>query len=188
MSMLFKSVTAVSILSLCPLISISNGVLQVTTLFLIPSALKTSNILSTGSILIHSSLTSCLLIPVWVQPESTNACNCNSFPIFVLILVYIFSSLTLLFLQFGIMYQFWALLYTKVHHIMSALNLRQNPSSHLLHLIRLFFLSSSGLSSSAWTCSLLLDVPLCHICSTFLFPYFSLASCILLPYACICYS
>jgi len=123
MSVLSKSVTIALICFLCPLISTSNGVNQVTSPFFVPSMLKTLNDLSMGSILIFSFLTSCLSIPVWVHPESTNVCSHSSFLFFILMLVYMFSSLALLFLQFGITYQFWDLLCTKVHCIMSTLNL-----------------------------------------------------------------
>ena len=123
MSVLFKSVTIVLICFLCLLISTSNSVNQVTFPFFVPSVLKTLNDLSIGSILIFSSLTSCLLIPVWVHPESTNVYSRSSFLFFILMLVYMFSFLALLFLQFGITYQFWDLLCTKVHCIMSTPNL-----------------------------------------------------------------
>ena len=57
----FKSMTAVSICSLCLLISTSSNVNYVTFPFFVPSILKTSNNLFIGSILIFSSLTSYLL-------------------------------------------------------------------------------------------------------------------------------
>ena len=145
MSVPFGSMTAVLICSLCSLISTSSGTNHITSPFFIPSVLKTLNDLSIGSDLIFSSLISCLLILVWVHPESINACNHNSFLFFVLMLVYTFNSFTLLFLWFGIIYQFWKLLCTKVHCIMPTLNLQQNPFSCylLLYLIYLTLLGSS---------------------------------------------
>ena len=94
----FRSMTAASICSLCSLISTSSGTNQVTSSFFVPSVLKTLNDLSIGSVLIFSSLTSCLLISVWMYPESTNVCNHNSFPFFVLIFVCMFNFLALLHL------------------------------------------------------------------------------------------
>ena len=184
MLVLFKSMTAASICFLYPLISTSNGANQVTSLFFVPSALKALNNLSIGSVLILSSLTSCLLIPVWVQLESTNACSHNSFPVFVLMLVCTFSSLALLFLWFGITYQFWDLLCTKIHCIMPTPNLQQNPSfcHSLLCLILLPLLGFSWSWSSIWTCNLLLSVLLCHTYGIFSSFFPSLASYILSPY------
>jgi len=159
--------TAVSICFLYPLISTFSSANHVTSPFFVLSILKNLNDLSIGSILIFSSLTSCLLIPVWVHPESTNACSHSSFLFFVLMLVYTFSSLALLFLWFGIIYQFWELLCIKVHYIMPTPNLWQNPSfcHPLLCLICLTLLGFSWSSSSIWTCNLLLSVLLCHTCS-----------------------
>ena len=87
--------TAVLIYSLYPSIFTSNGMNQVTSPFFVSSVLKTLDNLFIGSVLIFSSFTSCLLIPVWVQLEFTNACSHNFFPVFVLMLVCIFSSLAL---------------------------------------------------------------------------------------------
>ena len=189
MSMPFKSMTTTSICSLCPLIFTSNGANWVTSLFFVLSVLKTSNDPSMDSVLIFSFLTSCLLIPVWVHSESTNACNCSSFPFFVLMLVCIFSSLALLFLQFEITYQFWDLLCTKVCCIMSTLNLWQNlPLCHPPCLICLSPLGFSWSSSSIWICNLLLSVLLCHTCSISSSLFLSLVSCILLPYVHMYYS
>jgi len=112
-SVLFKSVTTTLIYSLCSFISTFSSVYYVNSLFLVLLELKTLNDWFIGFILIFSSLTSCLLIPVCVHPESTNVCSCNSFLFYVLTFVYMFSSLFLSFLQFGITYQFWAL-YTEV--------------------------------------------------------------------------
>ena len=66
MSILFKSMTAVSIYFLYLLIFTSSGTNCITSPFFILSVLKTSNDLSIGSILILSFLTSCLSILVWV--------------------------------------------------------------------------------------------------------------------------
>ena len=102
--MLFKSVTSVLICSLCLLISTSSSANHVTSLFLVLSVLKTLNAISAGFILICSSLTNCLLILVYVHPESTNIYSYNSFLVCVFTFVYIFSSLFLLFHQCGIIY------------------------------------------------------------------------------------
>ena len=134
MSMPFRSVTAALIHSLCPLISTSSGTNLVTSLFFVSFTLKTLKDLSISSILILSSLTNCSSISVWVHPESTSICSRNSFLFLVLMLICIFNSLSLLFLQFGMIYQFWDLLCTKVRCIMPTPNLRQNLSlSHLLN-------------------------------------------------------
>jgi len=53
-SILFKSITATLICSLCPLISTSIGTYYITSPFLVPSALNTSNDLFMSSILILS--------------------------------------------------------------------------------------------------------------------------------------
>ena len=144
MSVPFKSITTTSIYFLYPLISTSNSMNQVTSPFFVSSVLKTLDDLFIGSILIFSFFTSCLLIPVWVQPEFTNTCNHNFFLVFVLMLVCIFSSLALLFLWFRITYWFWDLLCTKICCIMPTPNLQQNPFSYhsLFHLIYLPLLSS----------------------------------------------
>ena len=123
MSIPFKSVTAASIHSLCPLISTSSSANCVTSLFFVLSALKTLNNLFIGSVLIFSSLTNCSSILVWVHSESTSAYSYNSFLFFILILVCMFNSLSLLFLWFRITYQFWDLLYREVHCIVLILNL-----------------------------------------------------------------
>ena len=144
MSVPFKSMTAALICSLCLLISTSSGTNRITSPFFVSSTLKTSNYLSIGSVVIFSSLTSCLSIPVWAHLKSTNACNHNSFPFLVLIFVCIFNSLALLFLWFEITYWFWELLYSKVCCIVPTLNLWQNSSScYCLHLIHLICLGSS---------------------------------------------
>jgi len=102
--MLFKSVTSVLICSLYLLISTSSSANHVTSLFLVLSVLKTLNAISAGFILICSFLTNCLLILVYVHPESTNIYSYNSFLVCVFTFVYMFSSLFLLFHQCGIIY------------------------------------------------------------------------------------
>jgi len=79
MSVLFKSITAASICSVCPFISSSSSANHVTSSFLVLSVLKTLKYLFIGSILILSSFTNCLSIPVWVQPESTSIFSYSSF-------------------------------------------------------------------------------------------------------------
>ena len=123
MSVPFRSVTAASIHSLCPLISTSSGTNLVTSPFFVPSALETLKDLSIGSILILSSLINCSLIPIWVHLESTSSCSYNPFPFLVLMLVCMFNFLSLLFLRFGMTYRFWDLLCTKVCRIMPTPNL-----------------------------------------------------------------
>ena len=61
MSVLFKSITTILIYFLCPLILILSSINLVTSLFLISSTLNTSNEISTGFVLILSSLTNCSL-------------------------------------------------------------------------------------------------------------------------------
>jgi len=114
MTMLFKSVTVTSMCSLYSLISSSSGTNYITSPFLVLSVLKNSNDLFIGSVLILSFFTSCLSIPVWIQPESTSTFNHNYFLFDVLIYMCIFNSLSLLSHQFGIIYQFLELLYTEV--------------------------------------------------------------------------
>ena len=75
-----------------------------------------------------------------------------------------FNFLALLFLWFRITYQFWDLLYTKVHCIMPTLNLWQNPSFSCC-LLHLSLLDSSWSSFFALTCNLLPDVLFCCICN-----------------------
>ena len=93
MSILFKSITAVLICSLCSLILISSSANLVTSLFLVSSVLKTLNDISTGLVLICFSLTNCLLIPICIYLKSTSAWSHNSLLFYVLILACIFSSL-----------------------------------------------------------------------------------------------
>jgi len=78
------------------LILTSTSAYHVTSPFL--STLKTLNDLAIGSILILSSFTSYFSILVWIHPESISTYNCNSFPFDILMLVCMFSFLSLLFL------------------------------------------------------------------------------------------
>jgi len=64
MSVLFISITAVSICYLCLLILTFSSTNLVTSPFLVPSALKTLNDLFVSSVLILSSFTNCLLITI----------------------------------------------------------------------------------------------------------------------------
>ena len=109
MFMLFKSVTAMSIYSLCLLISTSSSANHVTFPFLVPSVLKTSNNMSASFVLIHSFLTNCLLISMYMYLEFTSACNHNSFSVCVFTFACMFKSFSLLFCQCKITYQLWAL-------------------------------------------------------------------------------
>ena len=105
MSILFKFMTTRSIYSLYLLILTSTGVYHVTSPFLVLSILKTLNDLAIGPVLILSSFTSYFSVPVWIRPKSISTYNCNSFPFNILMLVCMFSFLSLLFLQFRIIYQ-----------------------------------------------------------------------------------
>ena len=165
MSVPFKSMTTVLTFFLCPFILTSSGANHITSPFLVPFTLNTSNDISIGSVLIYSSFTNCLLISVYVHPESTSTCNHNFFLFFVLIFVCMFNFLSLLFLKFGITYQFWRSLCTEVHCIISTPSLQQNSlvCYWFLHLYSLkYFYSSSFILYSLWLCVLF-----CHICNTF---------------------
>ena len=145
--MLFRSITAVLIFSIYLLISSSSDANQVTFLFLVLFALKTSNNLGIGFILIYSSFTSCLLISIWVHSKSTNTLSCSFFLFDVFIFVYTLSFLSLLSLFYRIKYWFFReLLCTEVCCTMPTLNLWQNPFS-------LLFSSLSSLSE--YSCILL---------------------------------
>ena len=165
-SVSFKSVTTALICSLYLLISTFSSTNHITSPFFVPSVLKTLNDLFISSILILSSLTSYLSIPVWVYLKSTNTCNLNSFLFFVLILVCTFNFLALLFHWFGITYWFWKLLCTKICCIVPTLNLQQNPPS-CCYLLYLSLLGSSWSSSFILTYNPLSGVLLCCICNIF---------------------
>ena len=108
-SVLSKSVTAASRVSLCLLISISRGATLVTSPFFVPSALNTSKEKSIDFIWILLSLTNCSSIPVWMHPESTSALTSNFLPFFVFTFACTFNSLfPSLVRRFGIIYLlFW---------------------------------------------------------------------------------
>ena len=164
MSVLFKFMTVMLIFFLCLFILTFSSVYCVTSLFLIPYVL---NNLSISSILIFSSFTSCLLIPVCMHPESTSVCNYIFFLFFVLMLVCMFNFLSLLFYWFGIIYQFWKSLCTEVCYIVPIPNLQQNSLTchHSFHwiLFRHFYSSSYIVINNLWKYALS-----CHIYSTFL--------------------
>ena len=137
MSIPFKSVTAASNCSLWLLTSISKGATLVTSLFLVPSMLKTSNEKFIDFVYILLSLTNYSSIPVCVHPESTNALTLSFFLFLVFTSACMFNScFTLLFQWFGIIYLFWEFIWeisctvpTRDHCQNSVL------SSHLLYLI-----------------------------------------------------
>ena len=137
-TLLSYNITTISICFLYLLILTSSSTNLVTSPFLVLSVLKTSNNLFIGSVLILYSFTSCLLIPIWLYPESTNAYNCNSFLFAILILVCIFNSLSLLFLQSRITYWFWELVCSEVYCIVPTLNLWQNPPAYCYSLCLTF--------------------------------------------------
>ena len=136
------------------LILTSIGVYYVISLFLVLSVLKTLNNLSIGFILILSSFTSCLLIPVWVHSESTSTYSHKFFLFNVLMFIYTFNFLSLLFFWFRITYQFWELLFIEVLYTMPTLNLHQNfpfyCSFHHLFFLEYYNSSSSVLIYSLW--------------------------------------
>ena len=137
MSILFKSVTAASSISLCPLILISKGTTLVTFLFFVLSVLKTSNEKFIGFVWILLSLTNCLSITVCVHLESTRALAFNFFPFFIFTSACTFNShFPLLFRQFGIMYLFWDFTW-EISYTVPTRDLCQNPpcSSHFHCLI-----------------------------------------------------
>ena len=112
----FKSVTIMSIFSVCPLISSSSSTNLVTSPFLVLSALKILNNQSISSVLICFFFTSCLSILVWVYSELTNILSCNFFLFDIFIFVHTLSSLSSLSLLYRITYWFFRdLLYTEVH-------------------------------------------------------------------------
>ena len=164
MSVLFKFMTVMLMFFLCLFVLTFSSLYCVTSLFLIPYVL---NNLSISSILIFSSFTSCLLIPVCMHPESTSVCNYIFFLFFVLMLVCMFNFLSLLFYWFGIIYQFWKSLCTEVCYIVPIPNLQQNSLTcyHSFHwiLFRHFYSSSYIVINNLWKYALS-----CHIYSTFL--------------------
>ena len=89
MSVLFRSVTAASRVSLCPLISISRDATLVTSLLFIPSVLNTSKEKLISLVWILLSLTSCLLISVCVHLESTSALSTSCHSLFWYLLAHL---------------------------------------------------------------------------------------------------
>ena len=107
MSILSKSVTAASRVSLCPLISISRGTILIISPFFVLSTLNTSKEKSIGFIWILLSLTSCSLILVCMHPESTSVFTFKFLLFFILTFACMFNSLFPLLVQwFGIIYLF----------------------------------------------------------------------------------
>ena len=91
MSVLFKSVTAVSSCSLFLLISISKGTTLVTSLFFVLSALNILNKKLIGFIWILLSFTNYFSILIYVYLELTNALTLRFFPFFILMFAHIFN-------------------------------------------------------------------------------------------------
>ena len=168
MSIPFKSVTAAFSYFLCPLILISRGATLVTSLFFVPSALKTSNEKFIGFICILLFLTSYLSIPVWVHPESTSALTLRFLPFFVFTLACTFNSFLALLHWLGIIYVFWEFT-GEISCIMPTWNLFQNPASCCLlcYLHHLILLKSFTSSLTASLYSPLLCTLLYHIWNTF---------------------
>lgn len=175
-----------SIYSMCPLVSSFSSGNYITSPFLVPSALKTLNNLSVGFILIFSSFTNYLSIPIWVYPESTSAFGYSSF-LNVLTFVYMFNFLSLLSCWYRTIYWFWELLYTKLYHIVLTPNLQWNSFTYY-HLYCLNFPIYFCSSYFILTYSFLLSVLLYHIYNTFWSLFLSLVFNNPLPYIYICCS
>jgi len=103
----FKSITAAFSYSLYSLISISRGTTLVTSPFFVLSVLKTSNEKFISLVYICFSLTNCLLILIYMYPESTSALTLRFLLFFVFTFVCMFNSLSILLCWFGITYLFW---------------------------------------------------------------------------------
>ena len=140
MSMLFRSITATLICSLCPLIYISSSVDLITSLFLVLFTLNTSNEISAGFFLILSSLTNCLSILVWAYPKSTSFYSHNSFLFCVLILACMFSSF------FFVVLLVWDNISIMSLSYISSLYYIYSELSPKLHSLSLF-----SVSRSSWT-------------------------------------
>ena len=187
MSISFKSITAASNCSLCPLISIFRGATLVTSLFFVLSALKTSNEKLIGLICILFSLTSCSLIPVCVHPKLTSALILRLFSFFVSTSAYTFSSFSVLLCLLGIIYFFWEST-VEISCTMPTWDHLQNPASfcYSFHYLILLVLCVSSLIASfysSWQCVLL-----CSIWNISLFLSLSSLTGIPLPYVCTCCS
>ena len=158
-SVLSKSITTTSKVSLCSLISISRGATLVTSLFFVLSALNTSKEKSIAFVWILLSLTNCSSIPVWVHPESTSTFTFRFLLFFVLTSAYTFNSLfPSLVRRFGITYLFWKFTW-EISCTVPTWDLHQNPallSCCLCHLIPLgsFSSSLSVFLYRLWQCTL----------------------------------
>ena len=183
MSVLFRSVTATYSCFLCLLILISRGAKLVTSLFFVPSVLKTSNEKLISLVCILFSLTSCLSIPVWVYLESTSALTLRFFLFLVLTFTHTFNSFSILLLQFRIIYLNWEFT-GEISCTVLTWDYLQNSVSLspflclLCHLISSeFFISSSPVFLySPWLYALL-----CHIWNISLFLILSSLTSIPLP-------
>ena len=161
-SILFKSITAASSVSLCPLISISRGIIFVTSPFFVPSVLKTLNEKFIGLVWILLSLTSFSSILVCVHPESTSALSFNFFPFFIFMSACTSNShFPSLFQRFGITYLFWDFTW-EISCTVLTRDLCQNPPhSSCLHCLIFPGLFYSSLLVSL--CNLWWYILLCHI-------------------------
>jgi len=183
MSIPFKSITAASSYFLCLLILISRGTMLVTSLFFVPSMLKTSNEKFIGFVCILLFLTSYLSISIYVHSESTNVLTLR---FFVFTFTYTFNSLLTLLHWFGITYLFWEFT-GEISHTVPIRDLLQNfvscPSLHRLYPLILpgsFISSLIAFLCNPWLCALL-----CRIWNISEFPSLSSSS-ILWPYTHIC--
>ena len=186
MSVLFKSITAASNCSLCPLISISKGTILVISLFFVLFVLKTSNEKFIGFIHILFSLTSCSLISMCMHLESTNALTLRFLLFFIFMFAYTFNSLSTLLYQFGTTYLFWEFT-GEISCTVPTWDLLQNYVSLLscYYLHHLILLESFFSSSIAFLCNLWQCVLLYHIWNISKFPSLSSFS-IFWPYVCTC--
>ena len=131
MSIPFKFITAASSCSLCLLILIFRSAILVTSLFFVPSALKTSKEKLISFIWILLSFTNCSSILICVHLESTNILILRFLLFFVFTFAHIFNSLSALLHQFGIIYFFWEFTW-EISHTMPTWDLLQNSISFSL--------------------------------------------------------
>ena len=163
MSVLSKSVTAASSFYLWLLILISRGATLVTSLFFVLSMLHTLKEKLIDFIWIFLSLTSCLLIPMWVHLKSTNALTFNFLPFFVLTFACTFNSLfPSLAQRFRITYLFWEFTW-EISCTVPTRDLRQNPAPPFCCLHHPILLKPFSSSSSAFLCSSWQYTPSCCI-------------------------
>ena len=87
----FKFITVASSCSLYPLILISRSIILVTSPFFVLSVLKTSNEKFIGFVYILLSLTSYLLISVYMYLKSTSALSLRFLPFFVFMFACMFD-------------------------------------------------------------------------------------------------